>query len=169
MQKDNFIFQDTNRQNISDGETSHRGIELAINYQWQYFYVSANGTFAKHQYDSNLTLSRVNIQNNEIDTAPEHMGSLQLGWRADSGKFIELEWVHQGNYYLNPENSAEYSGHNLLNLRTGWALNDKLDISVRVSNLTDEDYAERADFGFGSFRYFVGEPRAVYATVRYQY
>jgi iron complex outermembrane receptor protein len=169
MQKDNFIFQDTDRQNISNGETSHRGIELALSYHWQYFYASANGTFAKHQYDSNLTLSRINIKDNEIDTAPEHMGSAQLGWRADSGSFIELEWVHQGNYYLNPENSAEYSGHNLLNLRTGWALNETLDIGVRVSNLTDEDYAERADFGFGSYRYFVGESRATYATVRYQY
>jgi iron complex outermembrane receptor protein len=169
MQKDNFIFQDTDRQNISNGKTSHRGIELALSYHWQYFYASANGTFAKHQYDSNLTLSRINIKDNEIDTAPEHMGSAQLGWRADSGSFIELEWVHQGNYYLNPENSAEYSGHNLLNLRTGWALNETLDIGVRVSNLTDEDYAERADFGFGSYRYFVGESRAAYATVRYQY
>ncbi len=169
MQKDNFIFQDTDRQNISNGETSHRGIELALSYHWQYFYASANGTFAKHQYDSNLTLSQIDIKDNEIDTAPEHMSSAQLGWRADSGSFIELEWVHQGNYYLNPENSAEYSGHNLLNLRTGWAFNETLNFSVRVSNLTDEDYAERADFGFGSYRYFVGESRAVYATVRYQY
>jgi iron complex outermembrane receptor protein len=169
MQKMNFIFQDTDRQNISNGETSHRGIELALRYQWQYFYASANGTFAKHQYDSNLKLSQINIQGNEIDTAPEHMGSLQLGWRAASGGFIELEWVHQGNYYLNPENNAEYSGHNVLNLRTDWVLNERLDISVRISNLTDEDYAERADFGFGSYRYFVGEPRAVYASVRYQY
>jgi outer membrane receptor protein involved in Fe transport len=169
MQKNNFIFQDTNRQNISDGKTSHRGVELAISYQWQHFYASANGTFAKHQYDSNLTLSRTNINGNEIDTAPEHMGSAQLGWRADSGRFLELEWVHQGNYYLNPENTAEYDGHNLLNLRTGWALNENVDVSVRITNLTDEDYAERADFGFGSYRYFVGEPRAVYASVRYQY
>lgn len=169
MQKDNFIFQDTNRQNISNGETSHRGVEVAMSYQWQSFYASANGTFAKHQYDSNLTLSRTNIQDNEIDTAPEHMGSMQLGWRGDSGEFIELEWVHQGNYYLNPENSAQYSGHNLLNIRTGWAINEKLDISARISNLTDEDYAERADFGFGSYRYFVGESRALYVTVRYRY
>jgi outer membrane receptor protein involved in Fe transport len=169
MQKDNFIFQDTDRQNISNGETSHLGIELAFSYQWQYLYVSANGTFAKHQYDSNLTLSRTNIQDNEIDTAPEHMGSAQLGWRANSGGFIELEWVHQGNYYLNPENTAQYSGHNLLNLRAGWALNKSLDIGARVSNLSDEDYAERADFGFGSYRYFVGESRAVYLTLRYQY
>jgi outer membrane receptor protein involved in Fe transport len=169
MQKNNFIFQDTDRQNISNGETSHRGIELALSYQWLNFYASANGTFAKHQYDSNLRISQVNINGNEIDTAPEHMGSLQLGWRADSGRFIELEWVHQGNYYVNPENSAEYSGHNLLNLRTGWAVNESIDISARVINLTDEDYAERADFGFGSYRYFVGEPRAVYATVQYRY
>tara|TARA_R110002153_G_scaffold27084_4_gene84262 strand:+ start:13030 stop:15033 length:2004 start_codon:yes stop_codon:yes gene_type:complete len=169
MEKDNFIFQDTDRQNISNGETSHRGIELALSYQWQDFYASANGTFAKHRYDSNLRLSQINIQGNEIDTAPEHMGSLQLGWRSDSGEFIELEWVHQGNYYLDPENSAEYRGHNLLNLRTGWALNESLDISARVTNLTDEDYAERADFGFGSYRYFVGEPRAVYVSVEYRY
>lgn len=169
MQKSNFIFQDTDRQNISNGETSHQGIELAINYQWQQLYMSANGTFANHQYDSNLRLSQVNINNNEIDTAPEHMGSLQVGWRADSGTFVELEWVHQGNYYLNPENTAEYSGHNLLNLRSGWALTDKVDISIRVTNLSDEDYAERADFGFGSYRYFVGEPRSVYATLRFKY
>jgi iron complex outermembrane receptor protein len=169
MEKDNFIFQDTDRQNINNGKTSHQGIELALNYQWQYLYVSANGTFAQHQYDANLTLSRINIQNNEIDTAPEHMGSAQLGWRSDSGRFIELEWVHQGNYYLNPENTAAYSGHNLLNIRAGWVLSERLDVGVRVSNLTDEDYAERADFGFGSYRYFVGESRAVYATVRYRY
>jgi outer membrane receptor protein involved in Fe transport len=169
MHKDNFIFQDTNRQNISNGETSHRGIELAINYQWQYFYVAANGTFAKHRYDTNLTLSRINIQDNEIDTAPEHIGSVQLGLRSDLGEFVELEWVHQGNCYINPENSSEYSGHNLLNLRTGIRLSERLDIGIRVSNLTDEDYAERDDFGFGSYRYFVGEPRTVYATVQYQY
>jgi outer membrane receptor protein involved in Fe transport len=169
MQKEHFIFQDTNRQNISDGETSHRGVELALRYQWQYLYASFNGTFAKHKYDSNLTLSQINIQNNEIDTAPEHMGSLQIGWRTDSGGFIELEWVHQGNYYLNPENSAEYSGHNLVNLRTGWVINERLDIGLRVSNFTDEDYAERADFGFGSYRYFVGESRAIYATIRYRF
>jgi outer membrane receptor protein involved in Fe transport len=97
------------------------------------------------------------------------MGSVQLGWRSEPGEFVELEWVHQGNYYLNPENSSEYSGHNLLNLRTGIRLSERLNIGVRVSNLTDEDYAERADFGFGSYRYFVGEPRAVYATVQYNY
>ncbi len=99
-----------------------------------------------------------------------HRQSLQVN-DANNLEFFQKrpDWVHQGNYYLNPENSAEYTGHNLLNLRAGWALNEALDVSVRVSNLSDEDYAERADFGFGSYRYFVGEPKAVYATIRYQY
>ena len=35
-------------------------------------------------------------------------------------------------------------------------------------NITDEDYAERADFGFGSDRYFVGTPTSLFLgmTVR---
>ena len=36
---------------------------------------------------------------------------------------------------------------------------DRVDLGLRATNLTDEDYAERADFGFGSYRYFVGQPR----------
>ena len=34
--------------------------------------------------------------------------------------------------------------------------------------LTDVDYAERADFAFGAYRYFVGEPRSVYLTIQYR-
>ena len=34
-------------------------------------------------------------------------------------------------------------------------------------NLTDTDYAERADYGFGQERYFVGEPRSLFWTLRY--
>lgn len=169
MQKDHFIFQDTNRRNISDGETSHLGIEVAARYQGQNFYIAGNATFAKHQYDSNIQLSQAAIRNNEIDTAPEHMGSMQLGWKFGTGNLAEFEWVHQGNYFLNPENSTEYSGHNLLNLRASWEVNDNLEVSARVINLLDEDYAERADFSFGSYRYFVGEPRSFYLSARYSY
>lgn len=169
MDKDNFIFQDTSRQNISNGRTSHHGIEFAASYQLpNNFYLKGNGTVANHKYDASLTLSRVDINGNEIDTAPQHMGSMQLGWQ-ENGKLAELEWVHLGNYFLNPENTAEYAGHNLLNLRTKIAINNQLSVSVRLLNITDEDYAERADFGFGSYRYFVGEPRSVFVSANYSF
>jgi len=170
MQKEHFIFQDTNRQNISNGETSHKGVEFAFGYQLpKGFYIRANGTLAQHEYDNAITLSRENIKGNEIDTAPEHMGSMQLGWQNNQASKVELEWVHLGNYYLNPENSAEYAGHNLVNLTLSTMINNQWSFSARLLNVTDEDYAERADFGFGSYRYFVGEPRSLFVSMRYQF
>ena len=169
MKKEHFIFLDTNRRSVNNGETSHQGIEFSLLYHWENYYASVNGTFAKHEYGANLTLSKINIKGNEVDTAPEHMGSMQLGWRDPMENFIELEWVHQGNYYLNPENTAGYQGHNLLNFRAGMKIYDQFFVKLHLYNLTNEDYAERADFGFGRFRYFVGEPRAAYLGLEYSY
>ncbi|NMP30217.1 TonB-dependent receptor [Thalassotalea sp. M1531] len=170
MEKENFIFQDTNRHNISNGKTSHFGIEFTLNYMLPNdFYVNANGTFANHQYESSLLISREDINGNEIDTAPQHMGSVQVGWQPQARTRVELEWLHLGNYYLNPENTAEYTGHNLFNLRAAFTLNRHWSVNVRVLNLLDEDYAERADFGFGNYRYFVGEPRSVFASINYMF
>lgn len=169
MEKQHFIFQDTERQNISNGKTSHQGIELALRYNFHPdLYIKANASYADHQYENSLTLSRADILHNEIDTAPQHMGSAQLGWNIQSRHLIELEWVHVGNYFVNPENTAEYEGHNLINLRSSWQLSKTLNLSARIINLTDQDYAERADFGFGNYRYFVGESRAIYLGIHYR-
>mgnify|MGYP003384716146 CR=1 FL=1 len=170
MDKDNFIFQDTNKHNISNGETFHNGLEFSLHYQLpKNFYLNVNGTVANHKYASALTLSRTNIQGNEIDTAPQHMGSMQFGWNNQQGQQLELEWQHLGNYYVDPENTAEYSGHNLLNLRASLVVSTQLSISARLLNVTNQDYAERADYAFGSYRYFVGEPRSIFVSLRYQF
>ena len=170
MHKDNFIFQDSERQNISDGETSHRGVEFTLTYQLPVnFYLKASGTLAEHKYDAALTLSKSDINGNYIDTAPKQMASMQFGWRNNANSQVELEWLHMGSYYLNPENTAEYSGHELVNLRAGFKLNKQLSVSARLLNVTDKDYAERADFGFGNYRYFVGEPRSIFVSVRYSF
>jgi outer membrane receptor protein involved in Fe transport len=78
---------------------------------------------------------------------------------------LELEWVHVGDYYLEPSESFEYPGHDLLNLRLRQQLSEQFYWAARVTNLSDEDYAERADYAFGSYRYFVGEPRSLYIEV----
>ena len=76
--------------------------------------------------------------------------------------------MHLDNYYLEPDNRHEYDGHDLLNLRVQGELTQRITMGLRVTNLTDEDYAERADFGFGSYRYFVGEPRSVTVSLDYR-
>jgi outer membrane receptor protein involved in Fe transport len=166
--KTNFIFQDSNRQNISNGETIHRGIEISARYNISdTLYTSANGTYAKHEYDNNITLARTTIQGNEIDTAPQSLGSVQLGWQPTDSITAELSLQHLGNYYLNPENTAEYDGHNLVDMNLVYQYSDSLKFNANVYNLLNEDYAERADFGFGSYRYFVGLPQRIFVSATY--
>ena len=68
---------------------------------------------------------------------------------------------------MDAANSAQYEGHDLLNLRIRQGLGPRWQATLRVSNLLDEEYAERADFAFGNFRYVPGRDRAVFAELRY--
>ena len=98
-----------------------------------------------------------------MDTAPKHFGSVQL--LADFSQVgpaltAELEWLWVAKYWLDPNNQHEYDGHELLNLRGSWAVTPNVTLTLVTTNLMDKGYAERADYGFGSYRYFVGEPRS---------
>ena len=171
MEKDEVIFQDADRQNVSGASTRHQGLDLSLDYRFAAdWYAALDATFARHRYDSAIDLlgSSGDIKGNDIDTAPRHFGSARLGWEFTDFGRAELEWVHMGSYYLEPDNEHEYDGHDLLNLRILAEFDNGWRAALRVTNLTDEDYAERADFGFGSYRYFVGEPRGAYVEVGYQ-
>jgi len=176
MQKDDVIFLDADRQNVSGAQTRHYGAELGMDYRlsdtWS---VGMDANVASHTYDNRVELqgSTGDIKGNDIDTAPRLFGSARLGWdfsalaRRDSR--AELEWIYMDSYYLEPENAHEYHGHSLLNLRITSDLTPRWTGGLRITNLLDEDYAERADFGFDQYRYFVGQPRGAYVEVRYQF
>tara|TARA_R110002110_G_scaffold66978_1_gene182937 strand:- start:21002 stop:23083 length:2082 start_codon:yes stop_codon:yes gene_type:complete len=176
MRKDNVIFQDADRQNISGAQTVHTGLEASIDYRlseaWK---VSLDANMANHEYDNRVRLlgASGDIKGNEIDTAPEFFGSARLQWDMAqlTGRpaISELEWVYMGSYYVEPDNLHEYDGHSVLNLRTSASLGKRWQATLRLTNLLDEDYAERADFGFGQYRYFVGQPRGAYMEVSYQF
>lgn len=173
MEKDNVIFQDRDRQNVSGASTTHRGIEVELNWQIdEVWYAALAGSIARHRYASPTALigSSGNIKGNMIDTAPEHFGSARIGIDlAPQGMPLksELELVWLDEYFVDPNNENSYSGHELLNLRTDWSASDAVSVSLVITNLLDEDYAERADFGFGQYRYFVGEPRSAVLGVRF--
>ena len=166
MDKEDVIFQDRDRYNVSGAETTHRGVEASLNWQFSNVWsLKANGSYARHRYDSDIQLlgSRGSIEGNEMDTAPKHFGSVQL--LADFSQVgpaltAELEWLWVAKYWLDPNNQHEYDGHELLNLRGSWAVTPIVTLTLVATNLMDKGYAERADYGFGSYRYFVGEPRS---------
>jgi iron complex outermembrane receptor protein len=176
MHKDDVIFQDADRQNVSGAQTRHYGAELSVDHSlgdtWT---VGMDANFASHTYDNHVQLlgSTGDIKGNDVDTAPNAFGSARLGWDfsdlAGRNSRAELEWVYMDSYYLEPENQHEYKGHSLLNLRITSDLSPRWSAGLRLTNMLDEDYAERADFGFGEYRYFVGQPRGAYVQVSYQF
>lgn len=166
IDKDEVIFLDRNRQSVSGASTRHRGIDLDLSWTIsETLTASVNAAYADHTYDSDIQIlgSQDSIQGNDIDTAPRHFGSaritkaMTLNSRPAS---IELEATWVDKYYIDPNNQHSYPGHELVNARAEWLLSEKLRSTLTVTNLLDTGYAERADYGFGNYRYFVGEPRS---------
>lgn len=176
MHKDDVIFQDADRQNVSGAQTRHYGLEVALDYtlsaDWS---VGLDANYASHTYDNHVELlgSTGDIKGNDVDTSPKVFGSARLGWDMSAltqrNSRAELEWVYTDSYYLEPENAHQYNGHSLLNLRITGDLAARWSAGLRLTNLLDEEYAERADYGFGEYRYFVGQPRGAYLQVTYQF
>ncbi|WP_421789749.1 TonB-dependent receptor [Hyphobacterium sp.] len=170
MRKTNVFFRDADGINVTNGATRHHGIEFDL--AWPLtdrLDVQLTGTWAEHEYDFTRNVgnaSEVITEGNRIDTAPEWLWNARLRWQATDTLSGALEWVHVGDYFTNAANTRNYGGHDLLNLRARWAVTHQVEFFGTIRNVTDERYAERADFAFGSDRYFPGEERAVSVGVR---
>lgn len=171
MDKENEIFNNSSRENLNDSHTSHRGIEFAAGYDISDT-LSLQGVvnLAKHTYENSQISGGIDIEGNDIDTAPNVFGNIRLQWQPVSSVLSELEWVSMGDYYTNPENTEDYEGHDILNWRTQYQFNDDLTFYLNVLNVTDEKYAERADWTtFTDGRYFPGEPVRAFFGVTWNY
>jgi len=173
MNKENFIFRDADGFNISDGKTRHLGIESRFAWQvTEELSINGNLSWAQHEYDFNRDLGRgeIILKGNEIDTAPPWLGGFRVSWQSKGKRAAELEWVYQGGYFLDAANAHRYGGHSLLNLR-GWMViaESRHTVSLRLTNLLDTRYADRADYAFGNYRYFPGAGRRLSVEWRYRY
>lgn len=170
MTKRDVILRDSAGFNISDGRTRHRGIEYDLDWSFaQGWSITGSGTVAKHEYRFTAALEQGEqiTAGNDIDTAPRSLHALRL--RRDTRWLAaELEWLRVGGYWTNAANTERYGGHELLNLRLSWQPRPAWSVALRVTNLLNESYADRADFAFGSDRYFPGRDRAVFAELAWR-
>ena len=171
MDKEDDIITNSARENLNGGETEHQGLEVGVGFdlssEW-----SLRGTLnlAKHEYENEIISGGINIDGKDVDSAPNTFGNLRLTYRPSSRLLAELEYVNMGDYYTNPENTASYDGHDLLNLRAQYEVSDDLTVSLNVLNLADEEYAERADWTtFTGDRYFTGQPLRAFISVNWKY
>jgi outer membrane receptor protein involved in Fe transport len=170
MRKRDSIFRDAEGFNVSGARSKHRGVEgtadIRLGPSWQ-LKLAAN--YARHSYDFDTVASRGEtfVSGRDIDTAPRWLGNVELLFEPSGGISAGLQWTTIGEYYLDAENQFQYPGHAILNLRAGAQFTRGLALTIRLNNLTDRAYADRADFAFGNYRYFPGRGRELFAEIRY--
>jgi outer membrane receptor protein involved in Fe transport len=100
-----------------------------------------------------------------VDTAPRDIHTLSLDARISEQLRASLDAVYVGRYFLDAANTASYPGHKVANLRLEWMPRERLRAALRIDNLFDTAYADRADFAFGNYRYFPARGRAAFLSV----
>jgi outer membrane receptor protein involved in Fe transport len=168
MDKKHVILRESNGYYVSDGRTSHRGFEYEARVDLgSRVALTAAGTYARHEYEFSRAIEggETIIEGNDVDTAPRQVHNLRLDARLTGELLAALDVAHVGSYYLDAANTASYPGHTVANLRVSWLPRADLRASLRVDNLLDEAYADRADFAFGNYRYFPARGRALFLSV----
>jgi outer membrane receptor protein involved in Fe transport len=170
MRKKDSVLRDADGFNISGGRSRHEGIELAFDWRLQdSLRFKLNSSYARHVYDFDLIAARGEtfVSGNDVDTAPRWLGSAEVLFEPGNGFDASLLWTAIGDYYLDAENRYTYPGHDLVNLRAGFELSPRFKLSARLNNALDTDYADRADFAFGAYRYFPGRGRELFVELQY--
>ena len=162
------ILRDANGFNVSAGRTKGWGLEWsALVRLGARHELDLVGTYARHEYDFSRRISGGSTisSGDDVDTAPRWMGSAHWRFRPVDPLLLELEGVLVGSYEIDPGNTDDYRGHTIFNLRADWQVSEEVRVAARVLNLTDEEYADRADLAFGNYRYFPGLPRRLHVAV----
>jgi outer membrane receptor protein involved in Fe transport len=170
MDKENGAFRNAAGFTVTNAKTSHQGVEVSAQFPiGERFGLSGWASYAEHKYEFTDTVATPGesvFAGDDVDSAPRWMWNGAVSYEPRDDLRLELSWTHMGEYFTNASNTARYDGHDVLHLRAEWKANDNATIFTAVRNLTNTDYAERADFAFGNDRYFPGEDRAFTLGVR---
>lgn len=161
---------DGSRANRNAGATRHQGVELAATLaagtglSLRFGGTAARHTFIRHEANG------VTLDGREMDLAPRWTATAEAAYEPPflPDARLAVEWQHVDGYFMDPENTARYGGHDLLSLRASYALRG-VEAWARLSNLTDARYATVArQTRFGA-EYTPGLPRMLSLGVGYRF
>jgi outer membrane receptor protein involved in Fe transport len=164
-----YQLADGSSENVNAGETLHRGVEVGMGV------VLARGlqldlayTLAEHTYEDWSPRPDVQLSGKEQDSAPNHIAHTELSWSPWQTRDaqVALTWDYLGPYWMDQTNEHEYEGHDLFGARASFSFNDHVGAFLRVTNLADTRYAERASYNaFRGEELAPGLPRTLYFGV----
>jgi iron complex outermembrane receptor protein len=164
-----YRLPDGSTQAVNAGETLHKGVELGVGARIvQGLDLDVAYSIADHTYEDWQPNQNTDLSGNEAEFAPNQVGSarLRIAPPALPGAVVTLEWSHLGPYWEDATNENEYEGHDLFNLRAAYGVTRRLQLFMRLNNLLDERYAERASYNaFRGEELAPGLPRTLYVGV----
>jgi outer membrane receptor protein involved in Fe transport len=154
------------------GATNHRGVEVGVGIALVPG-VRLDGavSYAEHTYAGWQPRPTLDYSGKEMELAPRFLGNTRLSYRPPflSAGLVAVEWVRLGSYWMDPENSRKYDGHDLFNAYATLPVVDHLELSGRVTNIGDRRFAETSSFNpQQGERFRPGAPRQVYLGAQYR-
>ncbi|MGH7719749.1 MAG: TonB-dependent receptor [Gemmatimonadaceae bacterium] len=158
------------------GETKHRGVEVGAGLALPAaLRVDASYAISDQDYVDwvpTVGTQRVDFSGHAIEAAPEQLASVLLTYSPSllHGGRVALEWSMVGRYWMDPENTRSYGGHDLVTLHANYFVTRSAELFLRATNLGDTRYAELATFSaFQGATYNPGTPRSLFAGARYNW
>jgi outer membrane receptor protein involved in Fe transport len=168
-----FNYEEGSRGSVNTGQTRHQGIESGLTLR-PHTLVSGSvaWTIARHSYEAWITDLDQNFSGNEMELAPRHLVHAEVVLRPPGSIEGEMaiSWHRVGSYWMNPDNTVRYDGHNLVHLRWNMVLSGRWTVLGRVGNLGDTLYAQRAlTNAFRGDEWAPGLPRNINVALRAQF
>jgi iron complex outermembrane receptor protein len=155
------------------GATNHRGVEIGLGLGLvRGLRLDGALSYAKHSYVEWQPRPGVDYTGNEMELAPRVIGNSRLSYRPAffSSGVVAVEWVKLGSYWMDPENTHKYDGHDLFNVFATVPVTANLEVSGRITNLADRRVAETTSFNAQQGeRFRPGAPRQFFLGAQYRF
>lgn len=155
------------------GETRHRGVEVGIGIApVDAIRLDLAASYARHTYEAWQPRPDVSYTGNEMELAPRFLGNARITYRPEflSSGQVSVEWVRLGSYWMDPENTHKYDGHDLVNAYATIPVAQQFELVGRVTNLGDRRFAETSSYNAQQGeRYRPGAPRQFFLGAQYRF
>ena len=165
-------------ENRNAGRTRSQGLELGLNYDAGMFDLRLGTTIAKHRFLKYEVSNTLDYSGKEMPQSPSDITTVEVGYKPVQSVRVALEWVHQGESWMNNANTVEYPGHSLLNLRSSYKFTKGWEGWLQANNLADRRYADTASSSYSGVApylpnlqntYRPGAPRNVMVGLSYTF
>jgi iron complex outermembrane recepter protein len=152
-----------------NGETTHHyGIETTLKSAFSKTWGSkVSYAYSQHKFGEDDP----DYAGKEEEAAPNHITNAQLIMTPESvnGLKVVAEVQAVSSYFMDNDNTKEYEGYIIGNIKAFYKLNKAWSFMARVTNITDKIYAEKASFAYGKEKYTPAGPREFLLSATYKF